>query len=300
MSVDKFGRHSQKLKSLKGPKGEGFNVTSEGDYDIKQKRMRFVNDPVDELDAVNFRTVKSKIKKCLRLNDKKVYDANNSIISRVGNAIEDDNVVNVKYVKDKCVMYGAKSIDAKGLTISNIKNPERAKEAVTKEYFDNRSPQVLRYNWNFFNKRLSNVSEPIEKNDVVTIGYLNQKIPSKSENGYDFSNMRLTNLSEPDHSDDAVTLGYLDSNCLSLIDRNSWNVANKQLKNVADPTDMEDGVTLNYLVRMVSEIYYRLYFRFSQETDSIRSFPKEEWIQQNIVHPLFINEATKIRSKPHV
>jgi len=36
MSVDKFGRHarSKQTQALRGPKGDRYNLTSEGDYDL--------------------------------------------------------------------------------------------------------------------------------------------------------------------------------------------------------------------------------------------------------------------------
>jgi len=63
MSVDKFGRHSRANQSqaLRGPKGEGYNLTPDGDYDIKKKRLCYLEDPVNDLDAVNLKTLNSKI-----------------------------------------------------------------------------------------------------------------------------------------------------------------------------------------------------------------------------------------------
>src|SRR5436190_15032634 len=63
MSVDKFGRHSQNKRahSLRGPKGEGYNLTPEGDYDLKQKRIRYLEDPKEETDAVNLKTLKNTL-----------------------------------------------------------------------------------------------------------------------------------------------------------------------------------------------------------------------------------------------
>jgi len=63
MSVDKFGRHSRinQSQALRGPKGEGYDLTPDGDYDIKKKRLCYLEDPVNDLDAVNLKTLNSKI-----------------------------------------------------------------------------------------------------------------------------------------------------------------------------------------------------------------------------------------------
>lgn len=66
MSVDKFGRHSagNKSKNLRGPKGEGFAFTPDGNYDIKGKKLSNVADASDEKDAINNQILLHEIAKC--------------------------------------------------------------------------------------------------------------------------------------------------------------------------------------------------------------------------------------------
>ena len=55
MGVDKFGRsNSFTANSLpRGPPGVGFKLTNDGDFDINNKRIKFVCNPVDAGDVIN-------------------------------------------------------------------------------------------------------------------------------------------------------------------------------------------------------------------------------------------------------
>lgn len=66
MSIDKFGRYRTNLKKMSGgPPGVGFHLTSNGDYDIRLKRLCNVQVPKDALDAVNKEFVVSLIEKAV-------------------------------------------------------------------------------------------------------------------------------------------------------------------------------------------------------------------------------------------
>lgn len=59
MSVDAFGRV---LKigggAERGPPGIGYQLTSEGNFDVENKRLCHVADPTEPSDAVNLQTLK--------------------------------------------------------------------------------------------------------------------------------------------------------------------------------------------------------------------------------------------------
>lgn len=96
MSVDKFGRHEGSVarEVLRGPAGQGFNLTLDGNYDLKSKRIVNVSDPIKDDEAVNLKTLRT-----FTLNfDGNVYDAKNSRICNVGLAETDTDAVNRKYV----------------------------------------------------------------------------------------------------------------------------------------------------------------------------------------------------------
>lgn len=57
MSVDVFGRNLERSGGSRGPPGVGFKVTSDGQYDIEEKRLRNVASPQTSHDAVNLSTL---------------------------------------------------------------------------------------------------------------------------------------------------------------------------------------------------------------------------------------------------
>ena len=75
MSVDIFGRSSINKKEiiLKGPPGIGFSLTDSGDFDIQNKRLCNVSDPINNQDAVNL-NVFSAHKKFIEVEQKKFQE----------------------------------------------------------------------------------------------------------------------------------------------------------------------------------------------------------------------------------
>lgn len=59
MSVDVFGRSlKNQIKISKGPPGQGFSLTSSGDYDIRGKKLCNVGEAVETNDAINLNFLK--------------------------------------------------------------------------------------------------------------------------------------------------------------------------------------------------------------------------------------------------
>ena len=62
MSVDAFGRASKRSKiGERGPPGEGYKLTSQGDYDLDNRKLRNLADPAEETDAVTLKVLNNKI-----------------------------------------------------------------------------------------------------------------------------------------------------------------------------------------------------------------------------------------------
>ena len=102
MSVDKFGRYSssgntQTIQGQKGPKGDGFNLTDDGDYDIQLKRICNVGMPTENGDAVNLSTLNLYVGNSLLVNEKKEYDAKGYRIVNLDTPISDGDAVNKLY-----------------------------------------------------------------------------------------------------------------------------------------------------------------------------------------------------------
>lgn len=98
MSVDKFGRHESSLvrEVLRGPPGEGFQLTQDGHYDLRGKRLCNIADPIHKDEAVNLGTIRTFTMNCETNED--MFDAKNKKIIHVANAEKDSDAVNRKFV----------------------------------------------------------------------------------------------------------------------------------------------------------------------------------------------------------
>lgn len=95
MSVDRFGRHSRKVRAIRGPKGDGFKLTSDGDYDVEGKRIINLGNPKKYYDAVSAAVLRNN---CILLEDD-VFDAKGKTIGNVGLPSTETDVVTVQYAK---------------------------------------------------------------------------------------------------------------------------------------------------------------------------------------------------------
>lgn len=71
MSVDKFGHFSKgSSKGVeRGPPGHGFNLTFSGDYDIQEKRIINLREPLEKKDATTKSYVEYEVKKVKDITD---------------------------------------------------------------------------------------------------------------------------------------------------------------------------------------------------------------------------------------
>ncbi len=83
MSVDKFGRHEDSLhrKGLRGPPGQGFLLTEDGNYDMNNKLICNLGEPVLTNDAVTKNYVQSVVLEKTQTGD---YNFNQKRITNLG------------------------------------------------------------------------------------------------------------------------------------------------------------------------------------------------------------------------
>lgn len=132
MTIEKFGRHdSKRSRGPKGPKGDGFNLTPEGDYDVKSKRLRYVQNPVENSDAVNLQYLHQV---CLTSSSTSTssFDACGKGISKVSDPREEEDVVNLRYFQDKTPKKeeGMDSYSFHNYTLKDIAKPTDVGDAV--------------------------------------------------------------------------------------------------------------------------------------------------------------------------
>lgn len=65
MPIDKFGRsiiiNSKDVSPPAGPRGVGFDLTSDGNFDIKQKQLTNINTPIQDSDCVTLGYLKKNL-----------------------------------------------------------------------------------------------------------------------------------------------------------------------------------------------------------------------------------------------
>lgn len=190
MSIDKFGRSSRGQKRpLRGPKGEGFNLTPEGDYDIQNKKIRNlaapekstdattkryvdsksvpynkdtwtfrnkkisnIEDPEAEYDGVNLRTLN---KLSLTLGENEQYDARNKRVCNAGVPQVNGDVVNLNYMNEKLQPI-SNTLAAQQISMNELKERMAKCEGrieENKNYHDKNLKKFGVYVYNYINQK---------------------------------------------------------------------------------------------------------------------------------------------------
>lgn len=208
MSLDKFGRfreNGDERVLARGPPGEGFKLTQDGDYDIGNKKLVNVGVPTADNDVITKIYLDSHtpnhLSESFSMRGKRIQD--------VADPTLEGDAVNLKHVRQKCVLYGEDgTIRAKNGRISGVKDPIKEKDVANKRYVDNATPTRDSDYWGFGKKRLARVANPIDDSDAVTKNYLGKNCPVKGESVWEFENKRLKGVGDALEPDEAVTLRY--------------------------------------------------------------------------------------------
>lgn len=272
MSVDKFGRHSygRRQRVIKGPKGDGYTITPEGDYNILGKRLVNVSSPVESGDAVNFKFVNQNLLGTSG-EEEGVFDAKFKRIKNVHTPLDDTDAVDFKTLREYGPSFDAATnkISASGYVLSDLAAPLNKNDAATKDYVDNvKVPLVVDRSADFGERRLTRVADPVEQSDAINLKYLQVNTLAVTSGGYDCKKRKLSNLSSPERLDDAV---------------------NKR-----------------YLYKLLAELSYILYLK---SAPTQRSWTPDDWVSrvlelngdnQETPSPLFWDELFQINSPPAV
>jgi hypothetical protein len=221
MSVDKFGRYSEsgtRSGSFGKRGGVGLPLTSDGDYDMSNKRLKFVNDPKDDNDAINLKTLKSETSSSLTLQN---------------------NVYNARFHK-----------------IVNIPKPLDRYDSVNKEYLIWHINHTLNFNnikkeFDAKNLKIINLADPVDDQDSVTKKYLHSVIPEKTDK-FSFYNFVIHDIGDPQDMRDAVNLQYITDHCITY-DIDKIDCKNKVLTNVKDGTAKSDAATISQITKLNNE-----------------------------------------------
>lgn len=134
MTIDKFGRSSKSSneKDIKGPKGDGFNLTTDGHYDINGKRLTNLGDVLEPFDATTKTYVDSKV---IPL-DKEGFNLGRKRIINLDDALDNSDAVNFQTLKRICLTVKGSNFNANQMQINNLSKPVQPGDAATKQFVD--------------------------------------------------------------------------------------------------------------------------------------------------------------------
>ena len=221
-------------KGIQGAPGVGFNLTSSGDYDMINKKLRNVGAPSANTDAAT----------------KKYVDDNSSGSPSTSRLTVDSNID----MKDT-------------YRIQNLISPLDSKDPATKYYVDNTfldrdGSYPMKGNLNMDNNRIFNLPAPNGSNQPTPLAftdlkYLHVNGTNKMTNNLNMDNKKIINLRPPTDSTDGATKKYVDD---SIPDTSSFikkdgsvamtsnlNLGNKKIVGLATPTSNTDAATKKYV-----------------------------------------------------
>lgn len=178
MSVDKFGRHTTSGHGRTTPLALSNDVKikkrKSADFDVENKRLCNVANPIDFQDAVNRRYFESKVPTQLS----KAYSFHSYGIKDVAFPREDDDAVTLGYLKTNSVLVKDNTfVDARSLRIGNVGAPEEADDVVTRAYMaDNIMCTSINLGsaYDAMFKRIQRLAKPQDLDDAVSRRYLKE------------------------------------------------------------------------------------------------------------------------------
>ena len=221
-------------KGIQGAPGVGFNLTSSGDYDMINKKLRNVGAPSANTDAAT----------------KKYVDDNSTGTPSTSRLTVDSNID----MKDT-------------YRIQNLITPLDSKDPATKYYVDNTfldrdGSYPMKGNLNMDNNRIFNLPAPNGSNQPTPLAftdlkYLHVNGTNKMTNNLNMDNKKIINLRQPTDSTDGATKKYVDDSIpdtSSFIKKdgsvsmtNNLNLGNKKIVGLATPTSNTDAATKKYV-----------------------------------------------------
>ena len=221
-------------KGIQGAPGVGFNLTSSGDYDMINKKLRNVGAPSDNTDAAT----------------KKYVDDNSNGSLSTSRLTVDSNID----MKDT-------------YRIQNLITPQDSKDPATKFYVDNTfldrdGSYPMKGNLNMDNNRIFNLPAPNGSNQPTPLAftdlkYLHVNGTNKMTNNLNMDNKKIIKLRQPTDSTDGATKKYVDDsipNTSSFIKKDgsvsrtsNLNLGNKKIVGLATPTSNTDAATKKYV-----------------------------------------------------
>ena len=228
-------------KGIQGAPGVGFRLTSSGDYDMVNKKLKNVGAPSANDDAAT----------------KKYVDDNSSGSTSTSRLTVDSNI----NMKDT-------------YRITNLKTPVDTHEPPTKYYVDNTfldrdGSYPMKGNLNMDNNRIYNLPNPTGPKQPTPLAFTDLKYlhvagTNKMTNNLDMDNKKIINLRPPTNPSDGVTKKYVEDlipDTSSFIKKDgtvamtgNLNFANKKILNLADPESETGAANKRYVDTSTSQL----------------------------------------------
>ena len=231
-----FNEHSDDsfAKGIQGAPGVGFNLTSDGNYDMVNKKLRNVGAPSANTDAAT----------------KKYFDDNSSVTPTTSRLAVDSNID----MKDR-------------YRILNLKHPVDADEPATKQYSDSKfldrdGSRTMIGNLDINNNKIIKVGTPTDNDDAANKKYVDDSkvdvSPFLRKDGtvamtgnLDMSSNRIYNLPAPTGPKQPTPLAFTDLKYLHVAGTNKMtnnlNMDNKGIIHLKPPTSDTDAATKKYV-----------------------------------------------------
>ena len=238
-----FNEHSSNqhpfARGVQGAPGVGFNLTSDGNYDMVGKKLTNVGNPTDDKDAVSKNYVDTHGGKTSSLTiDSNIDMKSQFSITKLKTPTDNDDAANKKYVDDSKV---------DGSVFLKL---------------DGSRPMTGNLNMN--NKRILNIQNPTGGNEPIPlaysdIAYLKVDGSNSMTNNLNMNNKRIINLITTNDTD-AATKKYVDDKSTNPQDLSPFfkkdgstpmtgnlNLNGNKIFNLEDPASDNDAANKKYI-----------------------------------------------------
>ena len=239
-----FNEHSSNqhpfARGLQGAPGVGFNLTSDGNYDMNGKKLTNVGNPTDDKDAASKKYVDTHSggKTSLITVDSNIDMKSQFSITKLKSPTDNDDAANKKYVDDSKIdesvflkLDGTRimtgNLNMNNNRIYNLPNPNGSKQPIPLAYGDLaylrvNGSNMMTNHMNMNNKKITNLQTPTNVTDAATKKYVDDKSkpqdlsPFIKKDGSDsmtgnlnMSGHKIINLENPASDNDAVNKIYM-------------------------------------------------------------------------------------------
>ena len=221
-----------------GPPGVGFKLTASGNYDIQNKRLENVAQPLKDSDATTKKYVDDIFKSDINVHGKKVTNVE----------VMGSDAVTKTYLESNFMKRSNNKWNAAKSVISNVHSPQSDGDAVNQKYFEDRFENTGIKFTAFVQGEVKKESERLTN------------LVQSNKFNYDCDNNRLINVGKPEHENDAVNLKFIKDNCITKRrERDGYLSVNKvRLTDLSEPSKSHSAVTKNYADNLHNEQAVRI------------------------------------------